>query len=492
MSWLQRLGLAKATLPTAARQPEREQVGVASSQGRMSWESQFGFGFNPYARIPQSANLKLYEDLVNMVPVINAALERIVQMVGCPQLLSEDEAALEEHNEWRRKVNVNRIQSGFDNFFATWVMDHLVYGRSHAEMILTAGLTDVHALQELHTRTIELKPRDRGYGVDLVQNLGVFGSQVVLNPDLILTAVHDVRADSPQGNSLLFGLPFVTEIYGKMLQSLQFTWERFGVPNYHVNQKMPDTFSDPQGTKSRVFAQTNAAELAAVMKDKAQGRTREFSTVGDVTVSILGADGEALDIAVPGRHILEQIVAKTGIPPMLLGIQWATTERMSWVQAQILSQLIHAVRGHLVSPILYLFRVRQALAGRPILDAKLEWEAPSLIDLMEEAKADLAAAQADKVEQQVWQDDWKNGVIEAWQYAQKRRPELEGKTKAEVLAACPNLLDQPMPMMEMPAFGGGEGGGEDEDREGGPPRTPPFGRSADLVYGRKWGRNGRH
>ena len=36
------------------------------------------------------------------------------------------------------------------------------------------------------------------------------------------------------------------------------------------------------------------------------------------------------------RQILEQLVAKTGLPPFLLGLNWSTTERMSTQQADIL------------------------------------------------------------------------------------------------------------------------------------------------------------
>lgn len=487
MNVLERLGLVKATLPLSARQPEREQVAVASSQARMSWDNNVGFGFNQFSRIPQHLNLKLCEDLVRMIPVLNAALERIVQMVGCPKLISEDEAALLEHNEWRERLPVNRTQVGFDPFFATWAMDHLTYGRSHAEMILTSGLTDVFALQELHTRTIELRPRSRGYGVDLVQNLGVFGAEVVLNPDLILTAVHDIRTDSPQGNSLVFGLDFVSEIYGKMLVSLRGTWERFGEPTWHIDWVPPDGFSDPQGTKSRAIATAHAGELGSIMKDRSEGKIRAFSTVGGVKATILGADGEALDIAIPGRHILEQIVAKTGIPPFLLGIQWQAGERYSWVQAQILSKLIHAIRGHLGPPILYLYRVRQALVGRPMPDAKLEWDAPSLIDLMEQAKADLTEAQADVIELKVLEREATLGIRSMEDVARVRRPELEGKTDAEVRAKLPRLLSEP-PMPVMEPFGSG-GGTEEETPASGENR--PTGRS-DLVYGSKWNGNGRH
>jgi hypothetical protein len=482
MNLLERLGLVKA-LPPQARQPEREEVRVAATTGRASWETSIGFGFNLYTRIPQHQNLRLFEQLVDTIPVVNAALERITQMVGCPKLVTEDENAKAEFDEWWMRLPVNRIQLGGDNWFAGWLIDHLTYGRSHAEILLNGSRTDVFGIQSLHARTVELRPRPRAYGVDLVQNLGVFGSEIELPADLMLTAVHDIRNDSPQGNSLLMGLPFVGEIYGKLLVSTRNVWERFGVPVVNVNYEPPEGTSDPSGTKGLAVAQSAAAVYSQIERSRVEGRTANLATSGKVTFNVIGAEGETLNLAVPEQVIIDQIIAKTGLPPMLLGVHRTTAERLSWVQAQLLSKLITSIRGHVGPEMLYLIRLRQALIGRPVPDASLEWDAPSLIDEVEQAKADLARAQADAAEQKVGMEDWRTGVLQNWEYARLRRPELEGKTKEEVLKACPDLLDAP-PMMMSP-FGGGGAGEEDT-----PPREPnsPLGRS--LYSSKAFGGNG--
>jgi hypothetical protein len=482
----------KATLPAAARQPEREETRVASTSGRASWESALGFGFNPYSRVPQHQNLRLFEQLVDTIPVVNAALERIVQMVGCPKLASEDEAAQQEFEEWWMGLRVNRIQTGGDNWFAGWVMDHLTYGRSHAEILLNGTRTDVFGLQALHTRTVELRPKRTGYGVDLVQNLGVFGSEIALPPDLILTAVHDVRNDSPQGNSLLMGLPFVGEIYGKILVSTRNVWERFGAPVVHINYQPPEGATglrDPSGTTGQTIANRAAAEYSHIEKERAQGRIAHLATSGNVTFEIVGAEGENLNLEVPEQVIIDQIIAKTGLPPMLLGVHRTTTERLSWVQAQLLSKLIHSVRGHLAGEILYLWKLRGALAGRPIPDAQMEWDAPSLIDEVEQAKADLSKAQADAAELKVLEREWTLGIRKAVEVARARRPELEGKTDEQVRTACPDLLDQPP--VAMSPFGPGAPG-EEEGGDSAAVNRGPFGRSLYSPKAFGGNGNGRH
>ncbi|HEY9013937.1 MAG TPA: hypothetical protein VIM84_02600, partial [Gemmatimonadales bacterium] len=202
MNFLQRF-FGKASVPAPAALPERGIEPITQPMGRPSWQlTELGF-VNPFATIPQHQRLDLYEQLVELVPIINAALARIVQLVGCPKPVSEtNPTAAEELLEWWEGVKVNRIQTGGGNWFAGWCFDHLMYGRAHAEIILTGRKTDIYALQELHTRTIDLRPRATGYGVDIVQSGRVTGIPQLLNPQLILTAVHDVRQDSPQGNSL--------------------------------------------------------------------------------------------------------------------------------------------------------------------------------------------------------------------------------------------------------------------------------------------------
>ena len=56
-----------------------------------------------------------------------------------------------------------------------------------------------------------------------------------------------------------------------------------------------------------------------------------------------------IDTEIPVRQMLEQIVAKLGIPPFLLGLNWSTTERMSAQQADILTSELESYR-RLVEP----------------------------------------------------------------------------------------------------------------------------------------------
>ena len=114
---------------------------------------------------------------------------------------------------------------------------------------------------------------------------------------------------------------------------------------------------------------------------------------GDV---VIGADSQVLDSEVPVRQILEQLIARTGIPPFLLGLSWSSTERMSAQQADLLTSEITAIRRSLEPAVRRVCRLWLRLHGWSE-DLEVEWEDINLQDLVEEARAELYHAQAEQI-----------------------------------------------------------------------------------------------
>ena len=131
------------------------------------------------------------------------------------------------------------------------------------------------------------------------------------------------------------------------------------------------------------------------MEDGKNGTVRDFVAVGDVEIKVIGGESPILDSEVPVRQILEQLVAKTGLPPFLLGLNWATTERMSTQQADLLTSELWALRRSVQPAVEKICRFFLALEG---LDPQVEilWDDISLQDITEEARAELYMAQAAK------------------------------------------------------------------------------------------------
>ena len=133
------------------------------------------------------------------------------------------------------------------------------------------------------------------------------------------------------------------------------------------------------------------------MQESRNGSVRDFVSVGDVSIKAIGADNQILDSETPVRQILEQLVAKTGLPPFMLGLSWSSTERMSSQQADMLTSEITALRRTLEPAVGRICALWLRLHGYGCR-FKVDWEDINLQDEVEEAKATLYLQQARKLE----------------------------------------------------------------------------------------------
>ena len=190
-------------------------------------------------------------------------------------------------------------------------------------------------------------------------------------------------------------MPFLAGILLKIFQATGQNWERAGNLRFAVVYR--------PGEGEEAFAQERcrmlAQEWSSAMQAGRAGSVRDFVAVGDVDIRVIGADSQVLDSQVPVRQILEQLVARTGIPPFMLGLSWSSTERMSAQQADLLTSEITAIRRG-VEPALC--RVAELWLGLHGYDRRAEilWEDINLQDEVEEARAELYRAQAEQLRRQ--------------------------------------------------------------------------------------------
>ena len=140
-----------------------------------------------------------------------------------------------------------------------------------------------------------------------------------------------------------------------------------------------------------------AEEWSRAMRDTRGGSVRDFVAVGDVGIQVIGGDAPILDSEIPVRQLLEQIVAKTGIPPFMLGLSWSSTERMSSQQADIMTSELTALRRTLTPVVERICALWLRLHGKDS-DVQVEWEEINLQDQVEEARAALYRQQARQLE----------------------------------------------------------------------------------------------
>ena len=127
---------------------------------------------------------------------------------------------------------------------------------------------------------------------------------------------------------------------------------------------------------------------------------KKLSKLTGEEIRVIGADSPILDTEVPVRQLLEQIIAKLGVPPFLLGLHWSTTERMSKQQADLLTSELERYRSLLTPVLRRILDTHLRLWGHTAPFA-VEWQDISLQDTAELAQARYDNARAAVLEEQL-------------------------------------------------------------------------------------------
>ena len=336
----------------------------------------------------RSGEYRLYSALREAVPMIDAAIDKIVRLIGSFEVKCSNKNAEELLTVFLQNVKVNSTQAGIQSFLDSYLSQLLTYGNAVGEMVLNngtiaalynAGLDDVE-LKAASPLRLDVYRRENGESVK------------VKYPELIFCSALNPPPGSAQGVSLLHGLPFVTGILVKIYNTIGINWDRLGNVRFAVTYKPTGDASD------RAFAKERAKQIAtewsrAMRKDT----VRDFVAVGDVSIKAIGADNQILDSEIPVREMLEQIVAKLGLPPFLLGLSWSSTERMSSQQADILTSELQSYR-QLLNPIINRICSMWLRLNGYAPQFTVEWENITLQDKTETANARLLNAKAAQIE----------------------------------------------------------------------------------------------
>lgn len=337
--------------------------------------------------------LRLYRAIREAVPIVDAAVLKLVRLCGGVRVRCREQAAQAGLEEFLRRVDTGRGQRGIQSFLDGYLDSMLTCGRGVGEIVLSPDGRDIRAVLCAPPEQVAVREGETPLDFALCAR-GIGGKPEPLPwQDLLLFTPFQPETEHPYGVSLLRSMPFLTEILLKIYQATGMNWERMGNVRFAVICR--------PGEDERGFAQERCQQIAqewsAAMQAGRQGAVRDFVAVGDVDIKVIGADNQILDSETPVRQILEQLIARTGIPPFLLGLSWSSTERMSAQQADLMTSEITAIRRGLEPVVERVCELWLRLHG---CDSRVcvDWEDINLQDIVEEAKARLYQAQAQQLE----------------------------------------------------------------------------------------------
>ncbi|MGM9619315.1 MAG: serine/threonine protein phosphatase [Oscillospiraceae bacterium] len=352
------------------------------------------------SRAAHSGELRLYRALRSTVPVVDAAIYKIIRLAGGVDVSCADPAAERELRSFLRTVDVGRGRRGVNAFLDEYMDSLLICGQAIGEIVPQWDGRDIRAL--LCGRPEDISVQEGKTPLDFsVWGWDEKGRSVELPyQELLLFTPFHPEGENPYGVSLLRSLPAFGELLLKIYETMGRNWERCGNARYAVICKGGEELGEGL---ARERCGEIAREWQSAMQETKNGSVRDFVAVGDVEIRVIGADNQILDSEVPVRQIMEQLVAKTGLPPFLLGMSWSTTERMSSQQADMLTSELTAIR-RMLSPVVericsLWLRMHGYGCGFEVV-----WDEINLQDQVEEAKAELYRQQARKLQKEIGEE----------------------------------------------------------------------------------------
>ncbi|MBQ1437729.1 MAG: serine/threonine protein phosphatase [Ruminococcus sp.] len=336
------------------------------------------------------AERALYDSLRDGIPVIDAAICKIVRLIGSFEIVTDSRSSQKEANRLCTEVKINGSSRGLENYIYGFLDSLLTYGAAVGEMIPDPLGNGIGALYQASLDDVEIKADKTPLDLIVCSGKGAFAAPVKYQ-SLVLAALLNPKPGTVKGTSILSGLPFVSGILEKILVSVKNNWERAGDVRFAV------TYNPQNG----VFSEEDARKIAGEWREAVRSdRVCDFVAVGDVSVKVIGAEKEMPECETPVRIILEQILAKLGIPPFLLGLSWSSTERMSAQQSDILTSELEYYRSALNPVIRKIVGTHLRLLG---FDGGFEivWNDINLQDAVELAQARLNNAQAMRIEEEI-------------------------------------------------------------------------------------------
>ena len=177
--------------------------------------------------------MRLYEAMRDSVPVIDAAIQKIIRLTGEFVVTAgnrETDAALKYFCE---NVHVGASGLGIMSFVSVYLDQLLTYGNALGEIVPAKDGSDIAALYNASLEEVEVRAGKNPLQAEITLR-GAEQAKPLRRPELILFSALNPPAGQAIGVSLLRGLPFVSSVLLKIFRSVGQNFERMGNLRYAV------------------------------------------------------------------------------------------------------------------------------------------------------------------------------------------------------------------------------------------------------------------
>ena len=351
----------------------------ASSQTRNILDHPFQSSFNSYQ--PLTRNIGVLRNLREAIPLLNAGLNIRKLLMGTFTVDTfGNKALLESFEYFNNKIRVNWTSQGFSSWWGDMFGSADETGMGVGEIVLAENLKDIYHLKNCKTEDFAYVKDEvtGGYVLGVRENL-TNKIKILERPELVPVVTLDTRDGDPYGVPVLWGLPFVGQVFLRIEKAWENAAWRWAEPSMAVIVTGGEDQKGETGAKTtNAIAMSIAGQIKEVMQKKRIGQTGDiFGGVpygGKVDIKLLGG-GDTIDVMeIPSKTMAEQLIAVTGIPPHLLGLSWSTTERMSSEQNDILVSRVNKYRERITPILEKVYDTWLLVTGNGAAKYKIVWD----------------------------------------------------------------------------------------------------------------------
>ena len=342
----------------------------------------------------EQSERELYSKLRAEVPIIDACIGKIIRLTGGIKAEAVDPRFQPALDGFVRSVRVGSSGRGLQTFLDCYLDSMLTYGCALGEIVFGRSRRGIAGLYIAPVKRLDIREGSSPLSIQYFP-CGSRKPLKISHPENLIFTALSPTPESPCGVSVLRGLPGLSAILLRIYGCIGQNFDRVGNVRYAVTYKPSGDNGDRSFARER--AKQIAQEWSSGMSALKNGDVRDFVAVGDVGIKVIGADNQVLDTEIPVRQLLEQLIAKLGIPPFLLGLSWSTSERMSAQQSDILTSELEYYRRLLEPAAAQICNAFLRLSGSAD-GVRIDWDNINLQDESELALARLRRAQARAVE----------------------------------------------------------------------------------------------
>lgn len=339
----------------------------------------------------------LFDQVRRTVPIVDAAISKLIRLIGSFTVECSDRSEQAMLDAFLRDVPVGMTGQSVYSFIDSYFDSLLIYGNAVGEMVLDRKGSAFVGLWNGKVKDIGISPgtapMERQYFLRRPD-----GDVCLPHPERILFSALRPPDGGVYGVSLLQGLPVFADILLRIYECVGQNFDRAGNIRYAVTYRPGNDPSELAYAGDR--ARAIAKEWSEGMQAARHGEIRDFVSVGDVDIKVIGAEGQMPSTEIPVRQLLEQLIAKLSVPPFLLGLNWSSTERMSAQQADILTSELAYYR-RLLEPVIRRIAQTFLRLNGSAAEVEVVWDHINLQDEVELAQARLHNAQAAEIEQRL-------------------------------------------------------------------------------------------